>query len=401
VGFGDDTNLKYPTTYFRRSFQVSGANEIDGLTLRMFRDDGVVVYLNGNELIRSGFDETGNIAFSTFANTTTNEGAFLEFEIPAGNLVEGDNILALEIHQGTPRSSDMGFDLELLGIKETTTSDPIVVDGGILVKARVLSQGEWSPIAEALFQPGGRSQDLVVSEMMYHPPVGGAEFLELTNEGAILHSLNDLRIAGGITFLFGESGMSELGPGESLVLVRDAGAFAAVYPGVAFAGVYDGALGNGGDEFSLETVDSQVLWTVTYDDAGAWPQSTDGEGRSLTYRGGSLGLPESWRPSSVVNGTPGEGDRFVYQAGSDPLEYAIVASVLNERGRFEVGRKLNADNARIEVEASVDLQSWSTESVMRATQRLEESNVIEEFYLDGVAENQARFFRVKVIIESP
>ncbi len=401
VGFGDDTNFKYPTTYFRRSFQVSGADEIDGLTLRMFRDDGVVVYLNGSELIRSGFDETGNIAYSTFANTTTNEGAFLEFEIPAENLVEGDNILALEVHQGTPRSSDMGFDLELLGIKETTTSEPIVVDGGILVKARVLNQGEWSPIAEALFQPRGRSQDLGVSEMMYHPPVGGAEFLELTNEGAISHSLNDLRIAGGITFSFGESGISRLGPGESLLLVRDAGAFAVAYPGLAFAGVYDGALGNGGDEFSLETMDGQVLWTVTYDDAGAWPQSADGEGRSLTYRGGSLGLPESWRPSSVVNGTPGEGDRFVYQAGSDPLEYAIVASVLNERGRFEVSRKLSADNARIEVEASVNLQSWSTESVMRATQRLEGSNVIEEFHLHGVAEDQARFFRVKVIIESP
>ena len=45
VGFGDDTNSKYPTTYFRHSFQVRGADELDRLTLRSFRDDGVVVYL--------------------------------------------------------------------------------------------------------------------------------------------------------------------------------------------------------------------------------------------------------------------------------------------------------------------------------------------------------------------
>ena len=400
VSYGDDVNLKHPTTYFRHEFQVGGAEGIDALALRIFRDDGVIVYLNGVEVVRSGFDDAGDIGFTTLANTTTNEGVFLEFEIPTGSLVEGSNVLALEVHQGTVRSSDMGFDLELFGIKESTTSEPIVIDRGTLVKARVLDEGEWSPLAEALFHPGARSQDLVASEIMYHPPVGGAEFLEITNQGAVVHSLNDLRISGGISFQFEMSNLRELGPGESLLLVRDTGAFGAAYPGSPYAGVYDGALGNEGDEFSLETNGGEILWTVSYDDENEWPQSADGGGRSLTLRDRFSAGPESWRPSSVANGSPGELDRLSYQAGEDPMRYAVLTSGLNERGRFEVTRKLNADDARVQVESSVDLMTWSRESLVMASSRLEGANVSEEFYFDGDDGRRSRFFRVKVTLES-
>jgi hypothetical protein len=401
VSYGDDVNSRHPTTYFRHRFQVDEVDDIDELVLRLFRDDGAIVYLNGVEVVRSGFDSAGNIGFATLANTTTNEGAFLEFQIPTDALVEGNNVLALEVHQGTIRSSDMGFDLELLAFKETTTSEPILIDGGTLVKARVLKDGDWSALAEALFQPEGRGEDLVVSEIMYHPPVGGAEFLEISNQGVIPHSLNDLRISGGISFLFEDSGMNQLGPGESLLLVRNADSFASAYPGVGFGGVYEGALGNGGDQFSLETVGGEILWTVSYDDEGEWPQSADGGGRSLTLRGRVPNGPEAWRPSSVENGSPGVADKSPYQDNTDPLGYAILTSGLNQYGRFEITRKLNADDARVEVESSTDLQSWSQEQIGRLSRRLDSANVIEEFHPGEGFEDRPLFFRVKVTIERP
>jgi hypothetical protein len=34
-------------------------------------------------------------------------------EVPAGLLLEGDNLLAVEVHQSRPDSDDLGFDLTL------------------------------------------------------------------------------------------------------------------------------------------------------------------------------------------------------------------------------------------------------------------------------------------------
>ena len=49
VGYGTDENNKYITTYFRKAFTVSGASSFTGLELKLLRDDGAVVYLNGNK----------------------------------------------------------------------------------------------------------------------------------------------------------------------------------------------------------------------------------------------------------------------------------------------------------------------------------------------------------------
>ena len=53
VGYGPDENDKYITTYFRHMFTVNNAEDIQTLTFSLKRDDGAVVYLNGNEVIRS------------------------------------------------------------------------------------------------------------------------------------------------------------------------------------------------------------------------------------------------------------------------------------------------------------------------------------------------------------
>jgi hypothetical protein len=54
VSFGPNANAKYPTTYFRRTFTVPDAGGLSSLTLRLLRDDGGIVYLNGTEVFRSG-----------------------------------------------------------------------------------------------------------------------------------------------------------------------------------------------------------------------------------------------------------------------------------------------------------------------------------------------------------
>ena len=50
VGYGPDSNNKYITTYFRRRFDVADRSSFTNLLLRLQRDDGAVVYLNGLEV---------------------------------------------------------------------------------------------------------------------------------------------------------------------------------------------------------------------------------------------------------------------------------------------------------------------------------------------------------------
>jgi hypothetical protein len=103
----------------------------------------------------------------------------------------------------------------------------------------------------------------------------------------------------------------------------------------------------------------------------------------------------------VENGSPGVADKSPYQDNTDPLGYAILTSGLNQYGRFEITRKLNADDARVEVESSTDLQSWSQEQIGRLSRRLDSANVIEEFHPGEGFEDRPLFFRVKVTIERP
>jgi hypothetical protein len=118
LSFGTDPNNKYITTYFRRSFPVTNAASFTNLTVRLLRDDGGVVYLNGVEIFRSNMTNTP-ILFDTLAASTVG-GVDESFTFYATNvnpnlLVNGTNLLAVEIHQVAVTSSDISFDLELAG----------------------------------------------------------------------------------------------------------------------------------------------------------------------------------------------------------------------------------------------------------------------------------------------
>src|SRR5688572_1601780 len=52
VGYGGNVSARYITTYFRKSFTVAGAAAYTSANLRVRRDDGVVIYLNGTEVYR-------------------------------------------------------------------------------------------------------------------------------------------------------------------------------------------------------------------------------------------------------------------------------------------------------------------------------------------------------------
>ncbi len=115
LSFGGDPDDKHITYYFRKTFTVAAPSALDALNLRLLRDDGAVVYLNGEEVARSNMP-AGAIDFQTTASSAVaggSESAFEAFEVPTSALQAGENILAVEIHQANPSSSDISFNLSL------------------------------------------------------------------------------------------------------------------------------------------------------------------------------------------------------------------------------------------------------------------------------------------------
>ena len=117
INFGPDSNAKQITTYFRRAFTVDNISDYKSLQLHLLRDDGAVVYLNGNELVRSNMP-AGNIISTTLALSPIFPPAEKSFHIQNishKHLLDGENVLAVEIHQVSPTSSDVSFNLTLVG----------------------------------------------------------------------------------------------------------------------------------------------------------------------------------------------------------------------------------------------------------------------------------------------
>ncbi|MCW5552947.1 MAG: lamin tail domain-containing protein [Verrucomicrobiae bacterium] len=101
------------TYYFRKSFNFSGNPATTTLAAQLVIDDGAVVYLNGVEVLRLGLP-AGTIAYNTFANRTVDNALYEgPFDLPSAALVEGVNVLAVEVHQINASSSDIVFGMTL------------------------------------------------------------------------------------------------------------------------------------------------------------------------------------------------------------------------------------------------------------------------------------------------
>jgi hypothetical protein len=87
VGFGGNPSAKYITTYFRRTFIVGNPSDFASLHLRVLRDDGAVVYVNGSEVFRSNMP-AGTITSTTLASMAiggADESTFVTADIsPSG-----------------------------------------------------------------------------------------------------------------------------------------------------------------------------------------------------------------------------------------------------------------------------------------------------------------------------
>lgn len=116
LDWGNNPDDKPITAYFRKTFMVDDLAAVELLAIDLVRDDGAIVYLNGKEVRRDNLPK-GTIRFSTEALKSpkkSEENLYRRVTISPESLREGSNVIAVEVHQNDPDSSDLSFDLQLL-----------------------------------------------------------------------------------------------------------------------------------------------------------------------------------------------------------------------------------------------------------------------------------------------
>ncbi|HXJ72043.1 MAG TPA: lamin tail domain-containing protein, partial [Candidatus Dormibacteraeota bacterium] len=166
--------------------------------------------------------------------------------------------------------------------------------------------------------PSGPQQYLRITEIMYHPPrlpSGTAydaedfEYIELRNTGPTNLNLAGVHFSNGLDFTFPDIVLT---PGGYVLVVRNTAAFISRYGnGHNIAGQYVGTLDNGGETIRLDDAVGEKILEFKYNNS--WYPITDGPGASLVILNDTADWrtwdqKESWRPSAVDLGSPGQTD---------------------------------------------------------------------------------------------
>lgn len=147
-GDGDETTLinacgtvtqtptctnKYLTTYLRKKINIPSVSGFQTIRFNSFRDDGIIVYVNGTEVYRNGV-QSGTINYNTtLSSSASDDGETLQTQtltLAASLFVVGDNTIAVEVHQQNGSSSDVTFNMEVLGmppVPEALTRGPYLL----------------------------------------------------------------------------------------------------------------------------------------------------------------------------------------------------------------------------------------------------------------------------------
>ncbi|PYM11565.1 MAG: hypothetical protein DME18_13680, partial [Verrucomicrobia bacterium] len=211
------------TVYYRTHFQWNGNLTNFSLVSTNYIDDGAVYYLNGVRVgsLRMPF----SVAYNTTATNQPNEGLPEVLVFPTNSLVNGDNLMAVEVHQSGTNSSDDVFGMELGAVQSTTNTISTTTVGVPVVLNEVLASNHSLTNADGttsdwveLFNPSTNAVNLADASLSNDPnaprkfvfapgtliPAGGFLLIYCNNNSppAANNTGFALNATGGSVFLF-------------------------------------------------------------------------------------------------------------------------------------------------------------------------------------------------------
>ncbi|MFB6318162.1 CotH kinase family protein [Saccharicrinis sp. FJH54] len=113
-----DMQGNYSTVYLRTAFNASDANNITKILLNVNYDDGFIVWINGSEIV--SVNAPDNPAYNSTAIANHESGSPVPYEVDSSlfKLIEGENMLAVQVFNVSLSSSDFYFDMSMEAIPE-------------------------------------------------------------------------------------------------------------------------------------------------------------------------------------------------------------------------------------------------------------------------------------------
>ncbi|MCA9216659.1 MAG: lamin tail domain-containing protein, partial [Planctomycetales bacterium] len=327
----DDIRNESATAYLRIPFDVEDPNNIGNLLLRPRYGDGYAAYLNGTLVASANAPEqlthTSTAVIDRFDSAALVQD-LIDLTEHKALIKQGTNLLAVQALNNAADDIDMFYSTDLI---MTLSEAPINLTQSTSIKARAYLDGKWSVLTNPTYTVAfpASAENLRISEINYHPSsatlaeidagitdADDFEFIELTNisdEPVDLSNVSFTQIVvdgndEGVAFDFAEGSITEIAPGQHILVVEDIAAFQARYgTELPVAGQWSGALSNSAETISL-VAGEQLIHRFKYSDA--WYPRTDGGGATLevfspaTQALGDWAAASGWRPS-VIGGTPG------------------------------------------------------------------------------------------------
>jgi len=267
------------TFYFRTEFTFTGNTNDMSLFLHPVIDDGAVFYLNGEEIYRFNMPE-GEIYATTYAASRVGEAAFTgPYTIDPAFLVQGVNVMAVEVHQHAAASSDVVFGMELFAVTNIISGKPFIE-----------SNEQW---------------------------------IELFNRGTGTVDISNWELDRAVDFTFPPGTI--LNSNEYIVVANDANSLSQLYPSVRISGNFSGRLSHREETILLKDYYGNPADEVHYYDTDPWPGHPDGGGCSLELRNpfSDNNKPEVWADSDESSRSSWQNISFrmTAQATAGPTDW--------------------------------------------------------------------------------
>ena len=168
----------YSSFFLRRTFEVDDASRVGDLLTRHYVDDGVLAWINGVEVLRHNVDGERDV-FIPFDSIASRAVVNPRREIPATALtdwhrylVNGPNVLAVQVFNRSLTNVDVYFDLELFDAAGPDRTPP--------------------RLAHVLPAPGLRLRHLTEVRVSFSEPVQNLEATDLLVAGRPANGLGQL-----------------------------------------------------------------------------------------------------------------------------------------------------------------------------------------------------------------